>query len=152
VPGTIPSTSLCGINNSLSSSKPTTSASIRIPLGSGTQQALPIGSFSPTASIISPVTRVTRPDTCIGSTSGNSARQSFRYDCQRPNPVLATVAFIVIPSSLTHAPDWQPAAASGSTANCQSGCLSFQHDSFRAQPALPPAATRQTATRLPLPF
>jgi hypothetical protein len=77
-PGTTPSTSDCGIRNRRSPSKPTTSASMRAPDATGIMQALPTASLRPTHSITRPATRVTRPDTCIGSTRSATLPQSFR--------------------------------------------------------------------------
>src|SRR5471032_2394991 len=104
VPGTMPSTSLCGIRNSRSPSKPTTSASTLPPLGSGTVQAAPTARRRPTASITSPATRVTRPDTCIGSTKSTSALQSFRYARQRPAWGLAEPSIISVSLLLSGEP------------------------------------------------
>jgi len=51
---------------------------MRAPLATGIVQALPTASFRPTHSITRPATRVTRPETCIGSTKSSMLPQSFR--------------------------------------------------------------------------
>jgi hypothetical protein len=56
---------------------------MRTPLAIGMVQALPTARRRPTHSITRPATRVTRPDTCIGSTKLTSESQSRRYDFQR---------------------------------------------------------------------
>ena len=75
--------SVDGIRNNRSPEKPTTSASTRWPLGVSTKQLLPTGSLSPTASITSPATRVSRPLTVNGWLARTAVLESSKYFCQR---------------------------------------------------------------------